>query len=160
MKNSTKMIIIIVSVFLFIGIYVLINSRINYVYNPTYNVDDFYTIPDRKMLINEYKNVTVRDDDMAKKYFNSFFGMVFDDTEKSYDLLEDDYKEEYYPTYGKYLAYIKTITSDFSKYPRMSKYKKNKSDKEISYVVLDENNNKYIFIVEAVMKYKIKFSED
>lgn len=159
MKSTTKIIIIISGLFVCISLYLRINSGIKQAYTPTYDIEDFYTIPDRQRLVNEYKNVTVSDKEMAKKYFNVFWSSVFENKEKSYDLLETDYKETNYPTYGNYLAYLKAITKDFSYYPKMSQYKKEVKDGTPMYIIIDENNNKYVFLIEAVMKYKIKFSE-
>ena len=159
MKNSTKIIIVILFAFILIGIYFFINSRIKVYYEPVYNIDDFYTIPSRKLSVNEYKIVEINDEEAARKYFNIFISEVFNSRDKSYNLLDDDYKENRFPTYGMYLSYLNTVTNDFSLLPKISSYSKDISGNYTIYTVLDQNNYKYVFIVEAVMKYKVKFDE-
>lgn len=158
MNNSAKIAIFIISLFVIIGIYIIGNSTIKSSYTPAYVLEDFYTIPDRKISINEYKNINISDDEMAKKYFNTFMNSVLESPEKTYNLIEDDYKEEYYPTYGKYLSYLKEITTDFTVLPLAERYKKDYDGKHPIYVVIDNYGNEYVFIVEAVMNYKVKFS--
>ena len=157
MSSSTKITVFIVSIFVLLGIYIWIKSTIKVNYVPAYEIDDFYTIPDRRMSVNEYKNVLVSDDEMAKKYFNVFISTMINNPEKSYGLLEDDYREENFPTYGKYLAYIKNITKDFTDWPLADSYKKESDGENMIYVVKDKQGYKYVFIIEAVMKYKVKF---
>ena len=154
MSNNTKITILLISTFVLIGVYIWIKSTIYVTYKPSYEIEDFYTLPDRKMSVNEYKNVKVTDDEMAKKYFNVFMSTVFSNPIESYGLLEDDYREENYPTYGMYLDYIKNITNDFTTWPLADSYKKENNN----YTVIDENGYKYIFVIEAVMKYRVKFS--
>lgn len=159
MNNSTKVTIIFVSIFILIGVYLLINRTINSNYTPAYEKEDFYTIPDRKLAINEYKNVSISNEDMIKKYFNIFISNIFNNREASYNLLDNDYKESKYPTYGMYLNYLNTITDNFTSLPSMSKYRIDEENGKIKYVVIDKKNYEYVFIIEAVMKYKVRFND-
>lgn len=159
MKSSTKIIIIISTAFILLGLYFWLSSNISNHYVTTYNIEDFYSIPDRRRQVNEYKNATVSDEEMAKKYFNAFILIIFENPQGSYNLIEEDYKEMKYPSYKSYESYLKTITKDFSVLPSVSKYKKDVINNKSAYVVLDSNENEYKFIIDGVMKYKVEFAE-
>ena len=158
MSNNTKVVILIVSIFILVGIYILVNRTIKSNYNPAYDLEDFYTIPDRRLAVNEYKNVSVSNEDMVKKYFNIFISNIFDNKEASYDLLDEDYRELKYPTYGTYLNYLNRITNDFTETPIISQYRLDEENGKVLYIVLDSNNYEYVFIIEAVMKYRVRFN--
>lgn len=151
--------IVLILVFVLTGIYVLIITNVKKEYTPNYDLKDFYGMP-RKMDVNEYTIVNVKEEDMVKTYFNTYIESVFENTKESYKLLDNEYKNKKYKTYDEYLNYIKSITNDFNDMPKVKKYNIiNKKDYKL-YVIKDNKNNTYIFKAEAVMKYTIYLDND
>ena len=98
MKNKNLLVyIIIIAIMIFIGIYAIINNLIKSEYSPDYTLDDFYIIPNKKIEVNGYTVSTVNDEDMVNTYFNIYTLMLFEDIDKAYSKLNEDYRNKKYP---------------------------------------------------------------
>lgn len=156
---NLKVYIILIVVAVFIGVYVIINNRITTIYSPDYLLDDYYVIPNRKSGVNEYNVATVTENSMINTYFNLYISMFFENPNKAYDKLNDDYRLKRFTSFENFYNYVTNITNNFSKIPQIDKYTKKVKDDKIIYTILDKNENKYIFSVSAVMVYEVYFDD-
>ena len=159
--NNLIVYIVLILIAVGIGIYVIISNSINSDYNPDYNLDNAYVMPSRKVDVNEYKVATVREDEMVSTYFNTFITLMLETPQKSFTYIDSDYKElKYNNDINKYVEHIKVLTNDYTYLPKIDVYKKEILGTNTIYNVLDTNGNKYIFSIEAVMKYRVYLDED
>ncbi len=159
-KNLTLVSFGIVAITIFIGAYIIISSRIDAKYTPNYNLDDFYPYPEKKLGVNEYQVVKVNEQEMIKTYFDSFAMSLFEDIDGAYAHLENDWGLDNYPNIRLFKEKVITLTNNFTYLPEFKAYThvtdKENPDLKI-YKVKDKNDNIYIFTIEAVMKYTVRF---
>ncbi len=159
-KNITIVSFCIVAFVVFIGAYIIISSRIDAKYTPNYNLDDFYPYPEKKLGVNEYQVVKVSEQEIVKTYFDSFVMSFFEDIDGSYSNLENDYGLDNYPNIRLFKEKVITLTDNFTYLPEFKSFA-HMTDEEnpnlIMYKVKDKKDNIYIFTVEAVMKYTVRF---
>ncbi len=161
MKNKNLLVyIIIIAIMIFIGIYAIINNLIKSEYSPDYTLDDFYIIPNKKIEVNGYTVSTVNDEDMVNTYFNIYTLMLFEDIDKAYSKLNEDYRNKKYPDINSFKNYVSSITDNFTELPQISEYYIDNKDEKTVYKIIDKNGNKYIFVVTAVMEYEVYFDEN
>ncbi len=157
-KNVTLVSICIIIIIILLGLYLIISSRIKAMYTPNYNLDDFYPYPIKTLGVNEYQVVKVDDEEVIRDYFNSFIRLCLENTSEAYSLLDNDYAIEFYPTLNSFKEYVASITDNYTYMPVFSMYTYlSSNDDTTTYQIKDKNNNIYIFEVEAVMKYTVRF---
>ncbi len=159
-KNITIVSIFLVLLFILIGAYMIISSHIDAKYTPNYNLDDFYPYPEKKLGVNEYQVVTVSEQEMIKTHFDAFVMSFFEDIDASYSHIENDWGLENYPNIRLFKEKIITLTDNFTYLPEFHSYAPITDDenKDLKiYKVKDKKNNVYVFTIEAVMKYTVRF---
>jgi len=157
-KNATIVSIVLIIIAALVGVYFIIYSRVKVEYIPNYNLDDTYVFPERIMNVNEYQPVRVTEKDMIKTYFNTYVTLYFEDIDRAYSFLDDN-EVKNYPTIDSFKTKVSLMTNNLTEMPSMKGYTI-ESDKKTGnqiYRVKDKNGNITVFIVEAVMKYRVMF---
>lgn len=132
---------------------------------------------------NKIVNTTFTQEQIAKKYFNSYIQNARNNPEEAYNSLDEDYRNARFGSYRKYQEYlaepnkakqlenldpkgIKNIT-EFDNEEEYRDYMANLSKKSIKkyyysndsgkdyYVCVDDYDNHYIFEISGVMNYRL-----
>lgn len=89
-------------------------------------------------------------------YYNDFYNLLINDVEKSYTLLEKNFRKNNYPVKK---TYIETIEKNIKNiYPTTLKCDIIRSDSKRVYRVEDLNSNSFTITEESIMNYKIEFN--
>lgn len=155
-KNVNVVSIVIIIFFVLLGAYIIISNRIGDAFEPNYTLEDFYTIPRKEVGVNEYTPVLTTEEDMVKTYFNTYVSLLFESLSTAYSLLDSSELEKF-PNLETFKKYASDLTDDFKELPRIKDYKIETIDGKKIITIGDANFNRYIFTIEAVMKYTVKF---
>lgn len=158
MKNKSAVLVssFLVVIIVLIGVYFVISSQIDANYVPNYLLEDFIPFPEKSLGVNEYKVVTVSEEDMIKNYFNSFVSLMLENIDEAYEKLDDETKLDIYKDINSFRIKVEFITVDYAIVPSFAEYSvSSDEDGKKIYIVKDKRNNIYRFIVEAVMKYTV-----
>ncbi len=98
----------------------------------------------------EIKNV----EDICKEYFYNFKYSALCDTEYSYEMLDNEYKELKFGSVDKYKEYIKSHI-DKIEIMNFNKYNTYDNDKYTQYVYVDRNEKFYIINASSITDYKV-----
>lgn len=107
---------------------------------------------------NEYEYITVTDKMMAQSYLEDYADRILNDTQKSYELLEEAYKQEKFPTWQSYQNYITNTEKDYKMLRAKDYYTSQDGDNNI-YVCKDQYGNSYVFKESAVMEYTVQLDD-
>lgn len=113
--------------------------------------ETYESIP-KKIGVNEYTNINMSKDTLVKMYFDDFKGYALGDINKSYLSLDDDYRQNRFPTIETYKKYIENLNLPTAK---ASKFNIINGDDYTIYIVYDNNDNYYAFKVTGVLEYKV-----
>lgn len=105
---------------------------------------------------NEYNKadlaIGIGDKDVAKYYYNEYvFNMTYD-TQKAYNLLNEEYKSKRFNNYNDYKKYLEQNQNSKS---FIMKYKVEEFDNYKEYLCIDNLNNYYIFKETNPMEYTV-----
>lgn len=100
----------------------------------------------------EFKNVD--DVTIINQYLVKYQNLIVEDIEKSYNLLDEEYKKAKFNDYSEYKKYVEENMQDILSIS-IVKYKINEKDDSNDYICIDQNDNYYIFKENAIMDYKI-----
>ena len=142
-KNIKSVIIVIVLISLFTIAY-LVLSRIK--------GEEQYESYLKNYKVNEYIPTYISDESMARIYLNDFINTMFSDPEKSYYLLDKDYREKKFGSISNYYSYI---DSQREKSFTLEKYYKKSLKSYLLFGVYDNNGNIFIFKTKGVMQYSV-----
>ena len=106
---------------------------------------------------NEFIPVYITDNDIAVLYLSDYKNLLINNQYDAYQLLDDECKKEYFPTFNSFKDYIQTINIYDIK---MTKFYKENNMGFISYGVYDQYDNLFVFNVEGVMQYKVFLNND
>jgi len=132
---------------------------------------------------NKIMNTTLTEEEIARKYFNSYIQNARYYPEEAYNLLDEKYRNAKFGNYQKFIEYltgrakskqlenldpksIKDITEfnsedEYREYmanlnkKSMRKYDYSKENDKEYYICIDDYDNFYIFEVSGAMKYKV-----
>lgn len=107
----------------------------------------------KKYDVNEYINLSISDQNMAVKYLNDYFYIVFQDTEKAYYLLDEDYRTTRFGNLQNFITYVE---QNYSTFPRVAKYYVSGN----IYYIYDESDNLFVFSTKGVMQYKVYLDDE
>lgn len=141
----------IVIIIAIVSIYVIRDYRASKVIYQSKEFEEYEFIP-RTYGVNEYTNVNITSEEMAKIYFNNYKIMIARDINSAYLKLDEEYRKEK-------LSNIDLFKARINKYNIVNAHAKkydiiNKNDYVI-YVVYDENDNYYAFKTNGVMQYTV-----
>lgn len=115
---------------------------------------------DRKEIRDNGKNIfeyiaMISDEQMCRIYLEQFLKLELENTEEAYQLLEEEYKKERFPTYKDYQEYVEE-NQEIIQESVLSKYSVEHYDDYTQYVLVDVYNNTYTLNATSVMTYTIK----
>lgn len=102
--------------------------------------------------VNEYMRVSVSEDMMARTYFNDFKSSVINEIDKSYLLIDNDYRKAKFSNLDDYKNYIRELNLGNAK---IVKYNVSSKNGKRVYIVYDSNNHYYAFKIDGVMQYTV-----
>ena len=97
----------------------------------------------------------ISDEQMCRIYLEQFLKLELENTEEAYQLLEEEYKKERFPTYKDYQEYVEE-NQEIIQESILSKYSVEHYDDYTQYVLVDVYNNTYTLNTTSVMTYTIK----
>ena len=109
------------------------------------------SVNDIKYEANTIVPMYVNEEEMARKYYSDYMYLISSNSKFAYELLDDDYKLEKYPTYNEFYNYIKG-----KKYGSLKEYAASRVNNKKAFYVIDSLGNELIFIEDGVMNYKVK----
>jgi len=143
-NNFKYAIIIVVMIILFVGIYYIFKN-IN-----ENNKEKIEYLRDYK--VNEYIQTYISDENMARIYLNDYVNNMIYNTEESYYLLAENYRNKRFGSYENYVNYLKNLDNyDIT----MASFYKQERNGRIFFGVYDTSNNLYIFKTKGVMQYSV-----
>lgn len=157
-KKNIIIIIIFIIFILILGFYLIreyIASKT--IYTDSTLTDEKYQMIPKTYDINEYTNILISDEDMAKIYLRDYISNVNRNIEQSYYLLDEEYRNMRFGSLNNYLIYISSL--NYSSY-NISSYYKKVVDDYIIYGVYDEYGNYFGFKTKGVMQYVVYLDED
>lgn len=99
---------------------------------------------------NTYKMTPISKDSTAERYFNTFLKHLKYDTQKSYELLDAQYRQQ---KFGNVNEYIKYVNDNKLKYITLKAYKVYNYTDYSQYVCIDNQDRYYIFNENGVMNF-------
>ena len=133
------------------------NTNGTYKIYPTQNSKQQYA---NKNLIeqnsyNSYKNTTVDNEMMCKMYFEDIIKLLQTNTQKSYKLLNEEYKNKKFKSIEDFYEYVDNNNKYYSR-ASISSYKVNIANNgNREYIIVDKCGNYYIIIAESVNNYNV-----
>lgn len=105
---------------------------------------------------NKYYIETMTDEAVAKSYMQRYKYMILNYSQIFYDkYLEDSYKEKRFGTIQKFIEYVEENKDEISKVKAV-KYIKNNYIDYNEFIIIDQNNNYYIFKEKSLMNFTLK----
>lgn len=104
---------------------------------------------------NGFEYTTISSENMCRIYLQHFTNLELNDPEKAYNLIDDQYKKERFPTFDKYQEYLKEC-SDSIRESVLAKYSVNYNEDYTEYILVDNYDNSYTVRETSVMNYTIK----
>lgn len=143
-KETRNIIIFIAIILVFTGAYIIIDKYLNN------DVEQKEFLKNYE--VNEYIPTYVSDEEMARIYLNEYIYIMYSDTERAYQLLDEKYRKEKFGDIENFKNYIKTL--NYSTYKVNKFYVDEKGGYKI-YGVYDTNGNLFIFKTNGVMQYTV-----
>ena len=158
LKNNKFLVSVILILLAVISVYAIRDYRASKEkYIPSeYRDIDYVTTP-RKYNVNEYSVVNVSNDKMAQLYLFDYIEQVRLNIEKTYDLLDEDYKLKKFKTKEEYINYVNGLNLENV---RVVKYLVKNNGEITNYYIYDNYDNLYIFSAKHIMDYKIYFDDE
>lgn len=97
---------------------------------------------------NEYMYENIDDEEMSKNYFYDYINKMKYETQKAYEMLNEEYKQKRFQTFEKFNEYAQNMDTI-----RIDTYSVKKVDNYTQYVCKDVYGREYIFIETAIMQY-------
>ena len=147
------LLVILISVFVVLLLAILIRNYLasKSIYKDSTLNEKIYDMVPKTYEVNEYSNMLISDDDMARIYLNDYLKNVNKDMRASYYLLDEEYRNERFNGVNDYVNYINNLRI----YNLVEKYYKKETKDYIIYGVYDANGNFYAFKTNGVMQYKV-----
>ena len=115
--------------------------------------------PEKEILLNYYNELIgsniVTKDYLCNLYLNDFLWQINNNIDKTYDLLEKDFRLKYYSKKNNYLDYMNNNKNKISS--QVFSCSSLSGERNI-YEVKDMNFNSFIFTEESIMNYKVEFT--
>ena len=115
--------------------------------------------PEKEISLNYYNELIgsniVTKDYLCNLYLNDFIWQINNNLDKTYDLLEKDFRLKYYSKKNNYLDYMNNNKNKISS--QVFSCSSLSGERNI-YEVKDMNFNSFIFTEESIMNYKVEFT--
>lgn len=136
-----------------IGIYFIVIMQINKTYTRVDVLPDEFV--GESVGVNEYQVVNLTKEEVINMYFVSFITTMMENPAKAYELLDEEYRETYYPNLAAFRAKIDAITDNYDTIPELQRYDMSEEKGLKIYEMSDQKGNVYTFKIQGVMKYSI-----
>ena len=153
--KKNKFIVILTIIFIILLAFYFIR---NYISNKNYRNNqllDYEMVP-KTYGVNEYSNIVLSDEDMAKVYLNDFINMLYNDIDKAYYLVNEDYRNAKFTSIDDFKNYVYSLHYSFN----IENYYVKKLDEYTIYGVEDDVGNNFVFKSNGVMQYSVYLDED
>lgn len=127
------------------------------IYTDSTLTDEKYDMIPKTYDVNEYTNINISDEDMARIYLNDYISRTVNDISGSYYLLDEEYRNLRFGNVESYMEYINSLNHSYHNV--VSYYKKEVGEYTI-YGVTDEDGNFFAFKTKGVMQYVVYLDED
>ncbi len=145
-KNESKNIIIFVVILLiFTGLYVVINKFIN---KESIEYDEFL----KNYEVNEYIPSYVSDEEMTRIYLKHYIHTMYSNIDRAYNLLDEEYRIKKFGNITNYENYVRTLLNTTHE---LDKFYVDSVDGYKIYGAYDTNGNLFIFKTKGVMQYTV-----
>lgn len=105
---------------------------------------------------NKYYMETMTDEAVAKSYMQRYKYMILNYPQIFYDkYLEDNYREKRFANMQKFIEYVEENKDEISEVKAV-KYTKNNYIDYNEFIIIDQNNNYYIFKEKSLMNFTLK----
>lgn len=104
---------------------------------------------------NEFNYINMSEEQICREYYDRFSKLELENTQEAYELLDNEYKNERFPTLNEYKEYVNE-NKDIIENGVLSKYSVDYKDDYTEYVLVDIYDNTYTLQATSVMKYTIK----
>lgn len=106
--------------------------------------------------VNEYNIVNMENHDMASIYLKDFYNLMSTDINSAYQLLENDFRIQNYPTIESFQAFANSV---FSNTTSLNIETKTVSSSQNTYIydIITKSGINYFFTAEGVMVYRVRF---
>lgn len=161
-RKEWKILIVIILIFASIGgIYLGRNyhkKKNEEEYVPDYlkNAGKEDKIPPKVYGVNEYSIVNIENKDMAYIYLRDFYNLMLQDINAAYELLEDDFRKEKYPTLESFQNFANTQLENYNTLKIVTKTVSSSQNTYI-YDIITESGINYFFKAKGVMVYNVRF---
>lgn len=103
----------------------------------------------------EFEYLMITEEDMCRIYLQRFNQLQIENSREAYELLEENYKKERFPSYSDYEEYVDQLKNQLEE-SVLSKYSVEYFDSYTQYIIVDIYNRSYTIEATGVMNYKIK----
>ena len=126
--------------------YFILNKEDEFEFKQDYTVE--------KYDINEVIPIYITEEDLAKKYLAEYANLLNNDPEKAYDLLSDESRIKY-GTLSDFKKYIVELQTNGFVKSKVVKYVYSTTNNKKCMNIVDSAGNKYVFIIDSLMEYKV-----
>lgn len=112
--------------------------------------DEFKVLKANKY--NSYTRATIFEKDMASIYLIDFFKYIYNDIEKAYSLLDENFRQTKFPTLNLFKEYIKNLNFTVL----VQSYKVEVVDNNYVFHIMANPNVNFIFRTTGVMQYTVE----
>lgn len=103
---------------------------------------------------NKMEYTTVTDEQLSRIYYEQFSKLEIENPEKAYEILDEKYREERFPTIEDFKEYINNY-KDIIKTGAIAKYSRDIQNDYTECVLVDNYNNYYTLKETSIMNYTI-----
>lgn len=107
---------------------------------------------------NEYEYISVTDRMMAESYLEDYATIIMKDRKKSYEMLDEEYKQQRFLTLAEYENYINNANKDYEMISLKEYAISVEKDNKI-YTCKDQYGNTYIFKEKGIMEYDVQLDD-
>lgn len=156
MKNKIKYLIIILLIICLI-LFICINKidkNTSITGTEFKSYQEEYIAPKTKYECNEFSIINISTNELVQMYFNNFKNIVVQEIEKSYNLLDTEYREKKFGNIEEYKKYVEN-NKEIIFGSILASYQVQKNGENTRYICIDTNGNYYIFNETAIMDYTV-----
>lgn len=133
----------------------------SYIIENKYSEKDLDKIEVKNIVLNDYNKyeyLSVTDKMMAQSYLEDYANTILNNSKKSYEILDSEYKKQRFPTLEEYNNYIATSKKDYEML-RAIQYNITSNEDGMIYTCRDQYGNVYIFRETAIMEYTVELDD-
>ena len=103
---------------------------------------------------NSFKYEAVSDENMCRRYLEDFKQKELNNPEEAYELLDEEYRKERFPTYTDFQEYVNSLRNRIQ-YSSLLKYDVEIKENYTEYILVDNYNNSYTIRTNGIWDYTI-----